>query len=169
MASRNRGLNNGLLLLLLILPGIFFYFGINMAVWRYEQRALAERIVGEVAEVQKNSYECKDSDGNRRTCTEWAYTVTFDFAGDTMRRPLLEVNFEADGGRFSSDEVDPEVYVAGAKIPLLLRRDLDNAVAPDLFWAAFLIPTVLLGFGTFVLIMISIAILVFWERAPRRS
>ena len=167
MASRNRGLNNGLLLLLLIIPGIFFYFGGNMALWRYEQRALAEPIVGEVIEAQRHSYECKNSEGSSTTCTEYSFTVAFEFSGDRMQRPLLEVNFEPDGGRFSSDEVDPDVYGAGAKIPLLLRRDLGTAVAPDLFWAAFLIPTVLLGFGTFVLIMISVAIMVFWHRAPK--
>ncbi|MEM9061209.1 MAG: hypothetical protein AAGD13_12180 [Pseudomonadota bacterium] len=163
-SRRSRALNNGILLCVLILPGVFFYFGLTMAHWRYEQRALAERITGEVVEVLQKTFDCKTSNGDRTTCVEYAFTVAFESGAGRIQRPLLEVNFDENGGRFSSDEVDPEIYSVGQPIPLLLRPELGNAVAPDLFWAAYLIPTVLLGFGTFMLIMISIAILMFWQR-----
>lgn len=166
--KRNRWINNGLLLCLLLIPALFWYFAANMTIYRYEARQLAEKINGTVVEQTETEHSCKDSDGRRRTCTDWTYTVRFQVQGDQITRPLLDARFDP---KYDShtDGVDHEAHGVGATMPLLLRRDLDFAVAPDFFWSAYLMPVILAGFGLFVSFFMVVAILLGWEKAPYRS
>ena len=152
------------LLLLLLLPAIFFYFGGRMALYRAEQRALGEKITAEVIEQRRETFTSKGADGERRSGEHFAYTVRFDIAGDLVTRPVLEANYDPERIFHTSDEVDPKQFPVGSQMPLLMRRDLGFAVSPDLFWTAYLIPAVLLGFGAFTLLMTGAGIAIMWPR-----
>lgn len=166
--DRKRRINNALLLCLWLIPGLLWYFAAKMAIYRTEARELAEKITGEVTHQREVSYTCKGSGGKTSTCTHWLYEVRFDLNGDKMTRPLLDARFDPNYVEHT-DGIDHDAHPVGAQMPLLLRKDLDHAVAPDFFWSAYLMPVVLAGFGLFVSIFVVIGIALGWERAPRTS
>lgn len=168
-ASRRRWLGNAGIVLFWCVPLLFWFFGARMALYRIEQRELATRMPAEVARVETRSYSCKDSDGNRRTCYEHQFTVWIELNGDRVKRVVLQNNFDPEYDWHSGDEVDPETYTEGSTLPVLLRRDLGNAVAPDLFWAAYGSPVFLIGFGVFCSIFCVVTTALMWQRGPRRS
>ncbi|MEL7468308.1 MAG: hypothetical protein AAFN27_07625 [Pseudomonadota bacterium] len=166
--ERGRRINNALLLLLFAIPGFFWWFAATMASDLNEARALSERITGEVVEQVKNEYSCKDSDGKRRTCTNWLYKVRFDMLGDKMTRQLMTPRFDPKYIEHV-DGIDHETQTVGTTMNLLLRRDLDYAVAPDSYWAAYLTPLILAGGGCFAMLFVVVGISLGWERAKRRE
>lgn len=166
--KRKRLINNSLLMCLLLIPGLFWYFAFNMTMYRAEARQLAEKITGEVVEQEEISYSCKNSDGNYSTCTHWLYKVRFELNGDQVTRQLLDARFDPDYTEHT-DGFDHEAYPVGSQMPLLLRRDLGNAVAPDFFWSAYLMPVFLAGFGLFASFFVVIGISLGWERAPKQT
>ncbi|MEM7211361.1 MAG: hypothetical protein AAF479_05595 [Pseudomonadota bacterium] len=166
--DRKRRINNALLLCFWLVPGLFWYFAINMALYRAEARELAEKMKGEVIHQQEVTYSCKGSDKKTRTCTHWLYEVRFDLNGDKIARPLLDARFDPKYVEHT-DGFDHEAYPVGATMPILLRRDLDHAIAPDFFWSAYLMPVVLAGFGAFVSIFVIIGISLGWDRSPRTA
>ena len=163
--KRNRWINNGLLLCLLLIPCFFWYFAASMALSRSEARAAAVKIMGEVTEQRELAYTCKDKDRNTRTCYHWVYKVRFNLFGKQVERQLLDARFDPDYIHHT-DGIDHEAHPVGAKMPLLLRQDLNNSVAPDFFWSAYLMPVMLAGFGVFVSFFMVIGILLGWE-GPR--
>ena len=164
---RNRWLTNIALLCLMLIPGLFWYFAATMAISRSDDRARAVKIMGQVTDQNERRYTCKDKDRNTKTCTAWTYRVKFNLFGEQVERQLLDARFDPKYIEHT-DGVDHEAHPVGAKMPLLLRQDLNNAVAPDFFWSAYLMPVMLGGFGVFVSIFMIIGILLGWEgpRAP---
>ena len=160
---RNRWLTNIPLLCLMLIPALFWYFAANMAIYRYDARERAVEIMGEVTDQKKIDYTCEDSDGNRRTCTHWTYRVRFNVYGEQIERQLLDARFDPDYIHHT-DGIDHAAHPVGAKMRLLLRQDLNNAVAPDSFWSAYLMPVILAGSGCFVSFFMVVAILLGWER-----
>lgn len=166
--KRSRWVNNSLLLCLFLIPGLFWFFAFNMTMHRAEARQLAEKITGEVIEQREVKYSCKDSDGNTRTCTHWLYQVRFEVDGEQVTRQLLDARFDPDYPEIT-DGIDHDDYPVGARMPLLLRRDLGNAVTPDSFWSAYMMPVFLAGFGVFVSFFMVIANVLGWEHAPKQT
>ncbi len=166
--KRNRWVNNSLLLCLFLIPALFWYFAFNMTVYRSEAREMAEKVTGEVTEQREVEYSCKDSDGDTRTCTYWLYQVRFEVDGAQVDRQLLDARFDPDYPEIT-DGIDHDDYPEGAQMPLLLRRDLGNAVTVDSFWSAYMMPVVLAGFGFFVSIFMVVANVLGWEHAPKQT
>ena len=166
--KRNRTLNNSLLLCLMLIPGLFWYFAFNMTMHRSEARQMAEKISGEVTEQREVKYTCKDSDGDTNTCTHWLYKVRLEVDGAPVTKQLLDARFDPDYPEIT-DGIDHDAYPVGAQMPLLLRRDLGNAVTPDSFWSAYLMPVFLAGFGVFASFFMVIAIVLGWEAAPKQT
>ncbi|MEM6622218.1 MAG: hypothetical protein AAF674_08330 [Pseudomonadota bacterium] len=144
-----RSLTRFLPLLLYAIPAVFLYFGINSALYRIDVRADAVPAEATVEAVYIDTYTCKDSDGNRRTCTRVAYDLILEMDGLVMQRPLLEGNFEPDEIWHSDDMIPPTDYPEGATMAVLVRPDLDYRVAIDSFWSAYVLPIVLCTFGGF--------------------
>lgn len=166
--KRNRWINNGLLLCLLLIPALFWYFAANMAIHRHEARQMAQKITGTVVDQQKISYSCKDSDGNRSTCVHWTYKVRFQVNGTQFTQQLLDARFDPNYIHHT-DGIDHAAHPVGAQMPLLVRRDLDYSVAPAFFWSAYLMPVILFGFGVFVCPFMVISIVLGWKKAPLRT
>ena len=142
-------------LLLYLIPGVFLYFGANSALYRYDIRASGVDMTATVEDYREESYECKDSDGNRRTCRRIAYDLILDLNGEQLRRPLLGGNFDPADPWHTPDMISPQDYPRGATMEVLVRPDLGYLVSLNNFWHAYLLPLVLLGFGTFWFIGIS--------------
>ena len=145
-------------LLLFVIPAVFLWFGIDSLLYRMNARALATPMVALVEAVHEESYSCKDSDGNTRTCHRVAYDLRLDIWGEPVRRPLLDSTFDPDDPWHSPDMISPQDYPEGAAMKVLVRLDLDNRVAIDAFWSAYVLPFVLLGFGTFWLLALSVIV-----------
>ena len=142
-------------LLLFIIPAGFLYFGFDSLLYRYDQRSKAVPWTATVEDYREESYSCKDSDGNRRTCRRIAYDLKLDIYGETLIRPLLDSTFDPDDPWHTPDMISPEDYPRGGQMPVLVRPDLDYRVAIDAFWSAYVLPIVLLVFGAFWLIGFS--------------
>ncbi|MEM9061208.1 MAG: hypothetical protein AAGD13_12175 [Pseudomonadota bacterium] len=166
--ERGRRTNNALLLLLWLIPGFFWLFAASMTHELSEARAASERITGEVVEQEKTEYTCKDSEGRRRTCTYWTYKVQFDVHGDRITRQLQTPRFDPDYIEHV-DGIDHEAQIVGTEMNLLLRSDLDYAVAPDSYWAAYTTPLFLAGGGCIAAFFVIIGIALGWERPKREE
>lgn len=142
--------------LLYLIPIGFLYFGMDSALYRYEIRKDAVKMTATVEDYRTESYECKDNDGNRRTCTRIAYDLILDVNGDILKRPLLEGNFDPDDTWHTPDMINPSDYPRGGQMPVLVRQDLGYLVAFDGFWQAYVLAAVLLAFGTFWLIAVTV-------------
>ena len=146
------------LLLFAAIAGALIFFGLRMALYRADQRAIAEPMDAVVVSVDSRIVESTDSDGDRTTSTEYAFVVEFETNGEEMRRPVVAANFEAESVWFSVDEVDPDDFAKGNVVEILVRPDLDYAVTPAGFWAANMVPIFLTAFGGFILVFLS-----FWS------
>lgn len=166
--KRNRWINNSLLLCLFLIPGLFWYFAFNMTMYRSEARQMAEKITGEVIEQREMSYSCRDSEGTTRTCTHWLYKVRFELDGEQVDRQLLDARFDPKYPEIT-DGIDHDDYPEGTQMPLLLRRDLGNAVTIDSFWSAYLMPVFLAGFGLFASFFMVVANVLGWEHARKQA
>ena len=142
-------------LLLFLIPAGFLYFGFDSLLYRYDQRAKAVPMTALVEDFRQESYTCKDSDGNRRTCYRIAYDLRLDIFGEIYHRPLLDSTFDPDDPWHTPDMISPEDYPRGGQMPVLVRPDLDFRVALDSFWSAYVLPIVLLVFGAFWLLAFS--------------
>ena len=131
------------------------FFGVRMADYRATQRALAVPIEGLVVDVETRQVVHKDEDGTW-TSTEYKYLIEFEADGAVIRRQLVAANFEPDDVWFNEDEVDPWEFADGEIVDVLVRGDLDHAISPADFWAAYLIPTILIGFGSFVVLFLGL-------------
>lgn len=152
---------------LLVFVGLglmLIFFGARMAMYRVDQRALAEPATAIVRDVDSRTTTSRDTDGRTTTSTEYTYLVEFNLSGDQLRRPLVAANFDAEDVWFTRDEVDPEVHSIGAEVPVLVRADLDYAASPAGFWAAYLVPVFLLGFGTFITLFLGFWSYMFFRR-----
>lgn len=144
--------------LLLAIPAVFLYFGVNSLLYRVDARAQAVEMTAKIEHVRRETYSCKDSDGHTRTCERVAYDLTIDVSGDRMRRPLVEGNFDPDAIWHSADMINPEDYPVGAPMAVLVRPDLGYVVVIDAFWSAYVLPIVLLVFGAFWLVGLSVIV-----------
>ena len=50
----------------------------------------------------------------------------------------------------------PSGFTSQKIVEVLVRNDLDHAISPADFWAAYLIPAILIGFGGFILMFLSL-------------
>jgi hypothetical protein len=158
-----------LVLLMFLLPALLLFFGVRSALYRYDQRSLAEQASAEVTGVERQVYTYRDSDDVARTGEQFRYTVALDLDGETITRPIVEANFDPQAVWHNSDAINPDIYAEGATMPVLLRRDLDNAVAFDGFWAIYLTPVFLIGFGLFALLICVPAYIVLRAPMPAAS
>ena len=151
--ARKGGKAPRFLWLVFLIPALLLFFGARSAIWRYDQVAASEQTDAKVYEVEHETYTYRDSDGRTRSGEHWRYSVEVEVDGETFHRYIVEPNFDLEMVWHNSDSIDPDIYATGARIPVLLRRDLDNAVAHDDFWAIYLTPIFLLGFGFFWLLL----------------
>jgi len=155
--------------LIFLIPALLLFFGARSAIYRYEQVAASEQTTATVYEVEHQTTSYRDSDGRTQTGDEWRYSVEFEADGEVYNRYIVEPNFDLEMVWHNSDSIDPDIYAAGARIPVLLRRDLDYAVAHDDFWAIYLTPIFLLGFGAFWLLMCLPVIYMMRDKGPEFS
>ena len=143
-------------LLLFVAVGLaLIFFGVRMADYRATQRALGVPVEGLVVDVETRQVTHEDEDGTW-TSTEYKYLIELEADGTKVQRPLLAANFEPDDVWFNEDEVDPYEFADGEIVDVLVRRDLDHAISPASFWAAYLIPAILIGFGSFVVLFLGL-------------
>ena len=145
-------------LVLFLIPGVFLYFGVNSALYRYDIRSEGVEMQAVVEDYRIETYSCKNSDGHRSTCRRIAYDLILDLNGDKVRRPLLEGNFDPDDIWHTPDMISPDDYPRGATMEVLVRPDLGYLVSINNFWQAYMLPIILLGFGAFWLIGMSVIV-----------
>ncbi len=164
---KKKGRGEKWLLLVFLLPALFLFFGARSALYRYEQVQLSEQTDVTIYEVEHETYTYRDSDGRTRSGEHWRYSVELEVDGETLHRYVVEPNFDLEMIWHNSDAINPEIYAKGARLPVLLRRDLDYAVAHDDFWAIYLTPIFLLGFGFFALLICLPVILIVRNPMPK--
>jgi len=170
MARRARsGRADRWLLLVFLLPALFLFFGARSALYRYEQQALSEPADAIVKKVDHETYSYRDSDGRTQSGEHWSYLVEFESDGQAFERQVVEPNFDPEMIWHNSDSIDPDIYAEGARMPVLLRRDLDYAVAHDDFWAIYGTPIFLSGFGFFSLLICLPVIFILRSPMPEAS
>ncbi len=166
MGKRKGGKPPKFIWLIFLIPALLLFFGVRSAMFRYDQVAASEQTTATVFEVEHETYSYRDSDGRTRTGEHWRYSVEVEADGKVHNRYIVEPNFDLEMVWHNSDAIDPEVYAEGARIPVLLRRDLNNAVAHDDFWAIYLTPVFLIGFGLFWLLMSLPVIFIMRDKSP---
>lgn len=157
------------MLLVFALPALFLFFGARSALYRHEQQQLSEQTDAIVKKVDHETYTYRDRDGRTQSGEQWSYLVEFEVNGEAMERQVVEPNFDPEMIWHNSDSIDPDIYAEGARMPVLLRRDLDFAVAHDDFWAIYGTPVFLLGFGFFALLICLPVIFIVRNPMPRMS
>jgi len=142
-----------LLVAMLLIPVLLLFFGVRSAVYRLEQVADAEEITAIVEKVDQQVQEARwnsRSTGSRGAPSIlYSFTLRLEVDGETYTRMLLDTAFEPDSIWHADDVVNPHIYSPGARMPVLLRRDLGYAVAPTGGWAVWETPAFLIGFGLF--------------------
>jgi len=164
--ARKGGKPPKFLWLIFLIPALLLFFGVRSAIYRYDQVAASEQTTATVYEVEHQTTSYRDSDGRTRSSDEWRYSVQVEADGEVYDRYIVEPNFDLEMVWHNSDSIDPDIYAEGARIPVLLRRDLDYAVAHDDFWAIYLTPIFLLGFGTFWLLLSLPVIYMMKDKGP---
>ena len=152
------------LLVFFALAATMIFFGARMALYRAEQRALADPVMARVIETDSRVVTSRDSDGRTTSTTERTFIVEVNIFGEVVRRTMIAANFDPEDHWFNGDEVDPTVFQEGARVPVLVRRDLNFAVTPADFWSAYLVPVILMGFGGFITAFLGLWSFMFFRR-----